>query len=287
MIYLLLSILSSTLIFITFKITERFNANLVKLIVINYVVASLLGFLFYPGTIEIKTILTSNWLPFSMIIGILFILMFFLIGKSTRIAGVAVTTIAGKMSMAIPILFSILYFSEPITFLKITGLILAFIALFLSIFKPGKNQIRNILFLFPLIIFLGTGLADSFVKYSQHFYVKNDEALLFSSVVFSVALFLGLAYSFIIDKKPKEYLKPSVLWGGIILGTSNFGSLYFFIQALHFSKMDSSVVFGVNNLSIVCLSVIIGYFVFSEKMNKINLLGILLAIASIIILSRF
>ena len=109
MIYLLLSILSSSVIFITFKFTERFKTNLIKLITVNYLVASLLGFCFSHYPISIPNIITSRWLLFALLIGFSFILMFFLIGYSTRQSGVAVTAIAGKMSMVIPILFSMLY----------------------------------------------------------------------------------------------------------------------------------------------------------------------------------
>lgn len=287
MIYLILSILSSTLIFLTFKISERYKLSLVKLIVVNYITASVLGFSFFPESFSIRYIYSSAWFPFAVAIGILFIIFFFMIGKSTQLSGVGVTTIASKMSMAIPILYSLIFFSEEMNVIKITGLVAAFISVFLCIYKPGQNSVFNLKLILPVIIFFGTGIADSLIKYTQHFLVKNDIALLFASTVFSVALVFGLLYSLIFERRFKEYLSTQLLGGGMVLGAANFGSLYFLMQSLEKTSIESSIIFGVNNLSIVGLSVIIGFFIFSEKMNRINLVGITLAVLSIIILTRF
>lgn len=285
--YLILSILFSTLIFVTFKLSERFKTSLVKLIVVNYVAASTLGVLFYPSALDIKSIIMAPWIPFAIIIGVLFIFFFFLIGKSTQLAGIGVTTIAGKMSMAFPILFSILFFSEGLNILKVLGLIAAFVSVFLCIYKPDATSPFNAKLFLPFVIFIGTGVVDSLIKYTQHYFVKNDTALLFSSTVFMVALILGLFYNLFFERNIIEYTKAPLLLGGTVLGVANFGSLYFLMQALENSQLDSSIVFGINNLSIVGISVIIGLIVFSEKINRINLFGIILALLSIVILTQF
>lgn len=287
MIYLLLSILSSSVIFITFKLTERFKTNLVKLITVNYLVGAILGFSFNHYPIPIIKIFTSAWLPFALIIGLSFILMFFLIGYSTRVSGVAVTTIAGKLSMVIPILFSIMYFSEKTSILKTSGLILATIAVFLTSYKPVDKTKNLLLFFLPVAIFVGSGVTDSIVKYSQNYFVPNSMSLLFSAVVFLTALIFGLTYITLSPKSISKSISVSELIGGTILGIANFGSLYFFILALNSSKLDSSIVFGLNNICIVLFSILIGTMLFKEKLTKINFAGVFMAIAAILILMIF
>jgi len=287
MIYLLLSILSSSVIFITFKVTERFKTNLIKLITVNYLVAAILGFSFNRHPISILNVFTSEWLPFALLIGFSFILMFFLIGYSTRLSGVAVTTIAGKLSMVIPILFSILYFSEKTTVLKITGLILATIAVVLTSYRP-IDKAKNIkLIVIPIAIFLGSGITDSIVKYAQTYHVPNSLSLLFPAVVFLAALILGLIFILIKPKSLSKNISIAELVGGTILGIANFGSLYFFILALNNSKLDSSVVFGLNNICIVLFSILIGLTFFKEKFSRVNFAGVLMAIIAILILMNF
>jgi drug/metabolite transporter (DMT)-like permease len=284
MIYLFLSIISSTVIFLTFKITDRFKTDLVKLITVNYLVASILGFSFNRYPILLYNTFTSKWLPFALLIGLSFILMFFLIGYSTRRSGIAVTTIAGKMSMVIPILFSILYFSEKSTFLKTTGLILAIVSVFLSSYRPVTKKNNILLIVLPIAIFIGSGVSDSIVKYAQTYFVSNSMTMLFSAVVFLTALIIGLLYIFINPGSVSKAITIAELIGGTILGIANFGSLYFFIHALNNSKLDSSVVFGLNNLGIVLLSILTGSILFQEKLSKVNFIGIFFAVISILIL---
>lgn len=284
MIYLLLSILSSAVIFATFKISERFNTNLVKLITVNYLVATILGFSFNRQPLSFSSLLSAHWFPFAILIGFSFILMFFLIGYSTRKSGVAVTSIASKMSMVIPVLFSILYFSEKFNTIKISGLIIAAIAVFLSSYRPVLKKKGFLLFFLPIAIFFGSGITDSIVKYAQTYHIPNNISLLFSAVVFLVALILGLFYTLLKRKSISAKYSFAEIIGGIILGAANFGSLYFFILALNNSKLDSSIVFGLNNICIVLLSVVVGSAIFKEKLTKTNQVGIVLAILAILIL---
>jgi len=287
MIYLLLSILSSSVIFITFKVTERFKTNLIKLITVNYLVAAILGFSFNRHPISILNIFTSGWLPYALLIGFSFILMFFLIGYSTRLSGVAVTTIAGKLSMVIPILFSILYFSEKTTVLKISGLFIATLAVVLTSYRP-IDKAKNIkLIILPIAIFLGSGITDSIVKYAQTYHVPNSLSLLFPAVVFLTALLLGLVFILIKPTSVSKNISIAELIGGTILGIANFGSLYFFILALNNSKLDSSIVFGLNNICIVLFSILIGLVFFKEKFSRVNFAGVFMAVIAILILMNF
>lgn len=287
MVYLLLSILSSSVIFVTFKVTERFKTNLVKLITVNYLIATILGFSFNRQSISFSGIITAEWLPYALLIGVSYILMFFLIGYSTRLSGIAVTTVAGKLSVVVPILFSILYFGEKTSFLKISGLVLAIAAVLLTCYRP-IDKAKNIkLVLLPVLIFLGSGISDSMVKYAQNYHVPNRMSLLFPAVVFLTALISGLLFILLKPKQSAGGITISELIGGTILGIANFGSLYFFILALNNSKLDSSVVFGLNNISIVLFSFLAGTVFFGERFSKINFAGITMAVVAILILMNF
>ena len=79
-------------------------------------------------------------------------------------------------------------------------------------------------------------------------------------------------------------LNEKDLVGGIVLGLFNFSSLYFFILALGHSGIDSSLVFGINGISIVLLSVFTGLILFKEKLSPLNWGGIIIAILTLILL---
>lgn len=188
--------------------------------------------------------------------------------------------------MVIPILFSMLYFSEKNSFLKTTGLILATSAVLLSSYKPLDKKKNLVLVLLPILIFLGSGTTDSVLKYAQTHFVTNSMSLLFAAMVFLFALLIGLIFIIFRPKSISNTITIPELIGGSVLGIANFGSLYFLILALNNSKLDSSIVFGLNNSCIVLFSILIGYLIFREKISKINLTGIILAFIAIMILMK-
>lgn len=287
MIYLLLSIFSSTVIFITFKFTEHFKANLVNLITINYLAAAVLGFSLNPHKFTFSQIFTFDWLSYACVIGVSYMVMFFLIGYSIRKSGIAVTTIAGKLSMVIPILFSILFYHEKQSTFKTTGLVLAVISVLLSSYRP-INKAKNVwLIVLPFLIFIGTGATDALVKYMQGNHISNQTSLLFSSFVFTAALLSGILVMIFQPKSTSKNLSFSDTLGGIVLGIANFGSLYFFIMALSNSRLESSIVFGLNSICIVLFSVLVGWAFFKEKFSNINFAGIIMAFIVILLLMNF
>ncbi|MFW6327262.1 MAG: EamA/RhaT family transporter, partial [Bacteroidota bacterium] len=83
MIFLLLSILSSFGIFLIFRLASRNKAHLFSIIIINYFVAAILGFFLTSKNIPWSE-MAPGWYFMSLLIGILFIIMFFIVGKSSE-----------------------------------------------------------------------------------------------------------------------------------------------------------------------------------------------------------
>jgi uncharacterized membrane protein len=140
-------------------------------------------------------------------------------------------------------------------------------------------------FYLPLLLFIGMGVVDSIVKYSQAKFGLQDNSSLFSAVVFTISGLFCIIVSLFNIKIYKNYLQPKVILMGVILGITNFGTIYFIINALNSNIFDSSILFGVNNIGIVAASVIIGLLVFREKLSLINWIGILLSLSAILVLS--
>ena len=291
MIFLIFSILSSAAIYVIFKYIDRIKIASFDVIIINYITASILGLLLSDTQADIFPIYQNQWFPYAVLIGVLFIVMFVVIAKSSQIVGIAITTVSNKMSVIIPITFSILIDPlDKLTNLKAAGIILAILAVFLSIYRKRKIEFdpRNIYL--PIILFLGMGIVDSIVKYAQQYYVNDDVLPLFTVILFIMAAIAGLVTKLLRKTPFKALINPKVLMWGILLGISNYGSLYFVIKALNYKDtfgdhIGGSVVFGINNLGIIALSVIIGLLVFKEKILKINWVGIIISFIAIYILS--
>ena len=280
MLYLLLSILSSLFILIVFKISGKYNVKVIQPIIINYFVASALGY-FISGLSpkEIMEIPTTWILP-GILIASLYIFTFFLIGYSTRKAGMALTTIASKMSFVFPMFFSILIDpNDNYSNTKLLLLIMAVVAVLLSVYKKRTKSIDSLFIIFlPFILFVLMGFADSLVKFAQNSFVKSEnESSLFSFIIFSFAALWGIMLIFL-QKDKKEILQPKVLITGLLLGIFNFGSLYFLINALNDLTFNNSLVFALNNMGVVLFSIIIALTFFKEKVTNLNKVGIALSI---------
>ncbi len=288
MITLILSIICSTSIYLTFKIAEQQKIANFPIILINYFIAAILGFslnFYNNGNLSITI---GSWLPMALLISSMFIIMFFLIGYSSQKAGISVTSVATRMSVLIPIVFSIIIDdSDKLTIVKLLAITVAVIALVLTVYKPRTAKI-NLKFIFlPIILFIGAGLVDSFVKYAQHAYVDESNISIFSSFVFLVSFIITLTIGLIKPSKLRG-LKSKKAWIiGIGLGAVNFGSMFFIIKALDSSIFNGngSIIFALNNIGIVVLSVVLAIVLFGEKLNKVNKIGIALSMLALFLLT--
>lgn len=282
MLELFLTILISALVIITFRLLDKFKVDELESIVWNYFFASLLGLFVWKESLTPETFTEKPWFGLALLIGVFFIITFFLLSRSAVKAGLAITAVASRMSVIIPVTAGFILFQDKITILKIVGILLALFSFYL-IFKPKgkmKFEFRNAIL--PLLLFIGIGTNDTMMKYIEQNYLNGDESL-FLTVAFLMAFCIGclLILEKIVFKKKKISLKG--LFGGLILGSLNFGTTYFFIRSMkHF---DATVFFPVVNVSIVALTSIIGVLLFHEKLSRVNRAGILMAIFAILLIS--
>lgn len=281
MIWLLFSIACSTLIFIVFKLFARYQVDNLQAIVVNYFVAFGVGLITAAPGFELTEIPTKPWLWSVVILGTIFIAMFQLIALVSQKFGVAAVSVAVKMSLVIPVVFAISYYGESFTWLKLAGIVLALAAVFFATRKPAKTRGHISLIFLPLILFLGSGFLDLFLKYNQQELVAPADQGFFASLIFLMAGILGVIWFVVAWLLGKNRPQARSLIGGLALGIPNYGSIYFLIKALDIENLESSVVFPINNVGIVALSVICGCFLFNENLSPINKLGIILALISI------
>ncbi len=180
--------------------------------------------------------------------------------------------------------------SDVLTSTKLFAIIIALIGVILTVYSPnsGTGLLKKITL--PLILFIGMGFVDSLIKFAQHKYVDNPDRALFSALLFFIAFATGIILlPFRKDVIP--HFKKSTTWiWGLILGIVNFGSIYLMVSALNYvgsdgTGTDSSVIYGLNNIGIVSLSVMAGILIFSEKLRAINWIGIALSVVAIVLFS--
>lgn len=281
MIYLLLSVLFSSAIFVVFKLFDKFNINTLQAIVVNYFTAFCVGIFSYQENINFTSIPNKPWYIGAIILSCLFISVFNLMALTSQKNGVSVASVAGKMSIVIPVLFGIYLYDENLTIQKIIGIILALFAVFLTTSKGGAT-VKKGSFLFPILLFLGSGIIDTLIKYIQTSYVSDSELPLFSAILFLQAGLLGIIVFL---------LKPTKIYGkniiaGVLLGIINYYSIIYLLKALNHKTMGSAEIFTINNVAVVMLTTLVGLLLFKEKLILKNWIGISIAIISILLITQ-
>lgn len=281
MIYVALTIVTFNIVIIIFKFFAKFKIDNLQALIVNYITAATMGYFLSEKSIDVQYILNSPWIYHAMTIGFLFIVVFNFYAFGTQKVGIAITTVANKMSLVIPVAAALLlYPDDSISVAKVIGFILALIGLYLSSTKGGKLSFNKKYLWLILLVFVGQGIADSIFNDSKTL-LQPGEDMLYFIVLFIIAAISGLLILLgkSVASPPKFELK-NVLWG-IILGVPNFFSLLFMLKALSSPGMQASIIFPLVSMGVIVLSSIIGIFLYKEKLSKGNWIGILFAIAAI------
>lgn len=281
MLDLILGIVFFNVILILFKLFEKYKVDNLQAIIVNYIVASSLGIFTADVEQPIKHIIQSDWVWFGLVIGFFFIVVFNLLATGAQKVGIAISTVANKMSVIIPVTFAFFAFGDTVSALKITGIVLALAGVYLTSTTGLKLNFDKKYLWLILIIFAGQGVADCIFNYAQQFYVDEHEAKIFISSMFMGACVTGLAMltpKYV--RKESKFEFKNILWG-IGLGIPNFLTVYYFFRSLESGFMESSQVYPILNMGVIVLSAITGWIMFKERLALSNWLGILLSIFAI------
>lgn len=286
MIYLILSIIFSTSLVLIFKLFERFDINNFQAIVFNYITAAFICFFTIREPISINKISSEGWLPYSIMIGFMFISLFNLIAYSVQNVGISVTSVANKISLCIPVIFAFIYYDDAISLLKITGIILALFAVYFTSKNNNKEEPLSATLIFvPIVLFIGSGLLDVIFIHSLETFdlVNKGLVMKFSAILYAIAAIIGLPV-LVIQHFKSDRIKIKNIVAGVLLGIPNVLSIVFFLRCLNHYP-ESTFVFPINNIGIVSVSAISARILFNEHLSKINWFGVLIAGVSIVLLS--
>jgi multidrug transporter EmrE-like cation transporter len=289
MIYLILTIIMNIGIFLSFRSYSRPEINTFNAIVVNYLVCVLTGIIFYGSDLlENVSVLSESWILFPVGLGAVFILTFFLMAITTQKYNVAVATVSSKMSMLIPVVFSIYVFKLMDTKFDIvhfTGLLLGVAAIILCSFRStgmGKAaRTQKYLMLIPGFVFLASGFVDTSLNYINAFLITSEQKAVLPEIIFASAFIFGL----VILVLRKERISKKDLLGGIYLGIPNYFSLYFLLLTLSSFNNNGAVVYPILNIGIIVSSSMASYLMFKEKLIRANIFGMILAVFAILLIS--
>ncbi|MFI5205129.1 MAG: hypothetical protein ACHQF2_11590 [Flavobacteriales bacterium] len=162
MIWLLLGILSSSLLFLIFRLFQKWKIDTFQAIIVNYIMAATAGFLLSRNTsFNVNDIVHESWFFMAVLLGSIFIGVFYLMAISSQRAGMSVTSVAAKMSLIIPVIAGIFIYIEYPNVNQWIGIALAAPAIWLTVSAKEKTGVRQ--WYLPLAIFVASGIIDTLV----------------------------------------------------------------------------------------------------------------------------
>ena len=282
MITLIGTIISSTLILIIFRLFEKFKIDTFQAIVFNYFTAFICGWSLYGDQFTTKVFFHLDWFPYALTISILFISLFFVIGKSSQKNGVAITSVAVKMSLAVSMVGMIFIYNEALTLLKTLGIVFALIGVLLVSWEPQKSSKQNNAWKMLFILFIGSGILDITLNYAQQNVLVELTPALFSAFGFLIAGLIGsiiLLWNFVSNSSP---IRSKNIIAGVILGIPNYFSIYLLLQAYDVIDYNNSSIVAIVNVSVVVLSALFGFIIFKEGFSMKKAIGIIASLMAII-----
>lgn len=295
MLFLLLAVACSVMLGFIFKLFGRFGVDGFQAIVFNYFTCFCCGWL-HLGRFPVQAEhFSTPWMPYALVLGLVFIGGFNLAALTVRHFGVTIGQIMQKMSILMTVPFAILAYQESAGWLKIIGFCVALVSIVLvnwpskrsdptSPDQPGNGTAPKSLIWIPLATWILAGLLEVLLVRVQNEQLTDMSDPTFIITIFGFAGILGLGGAFFgwVTGRLKFALKN--LLAGIILGIPNYGSMLFMLFALD-SGLEGSFVFPVANVGIIVLTTIGAVTLFRERLSKINWVGIAFAVLAIGLIS--
>ena len=293
MLYLLLAVVSSVLISVLMRVSEKSVKNPMLLFVANYFVCIIIS-IAYMGqfAVDLHAPKIGTALVLGVCSGILYLLGFVLLQYNIRKNGVVLSSTFMRLGVLVPTAMAVLVFHEKPSATQLLGFLVAVAAILVMNLKFGEaktvprtekenvdqvkapTEKKNAPGIVWLIILLLTG---GFTDSLANVYDKagnpdlKNQYLLFIFFVAFVCSVIGALLQ--VKKQKTNYM--DFIWG-FLIGIPNYYSARFLLLSL--GQLPAILVYPALNVATILIVTIIGVIGFKEKLekNKVIALGMIL-----------
>ncbi len=276
MIYLILAMLSSMLVSVLMRLSEKHSRGVMGMLAANYVMCCGLS-LAFSGSIQFFP--AVNELPAALglgaVNGVLYLAGFVLLQWNISKNGVVLPATFMKLGVLVPTLLSILVFGELPRVTQIIGIIAA-VAAILLIQSGGRQETGSAWGLVLLLLAGGGGDAMSKVFEEIGPAALKNHFLLYT---FLTALILCTVLC-IARKQPFTWREA--LWG-LLIGVPNYFSARFLLLSL--GEVPAVVAYPCFSVGTIVMVTLVGVLCFREKLNKRKLTALSVILVSLVLLN--
>lgn len=224
-------------------------------------------------------IFTTDFLGYSLGFGVSYAAAIIGTNLSFRHGSIALTTLVTSLALMIPTMYGIVCLGEPVGIWLVLGIVMLVLSLCLINLKKDDKKISSKWVIFAGIAFVGNGMCSTIQKMEQVAFegAYKNEFMIVALLMVSVIVFI---LSFITEKTEIIYC---IKKGGIYTILAGFcnGLVNLLVMVLG-SMMPTSIMFPLISALGIIGSFGVGRFVFKEKLNTMQLAGLLAGIISIV-----
>lgn len=282
---LIIAILTHTLIGFIFKLYPKYGVNTLQAIVVNYFVCvTMAGLTLGEFPIE-SNVYQTNWFPYALLLGCVFISGFNLTAYVFQKFGVTLTIIMQKMSLILTVPLAIWLYHEGFNGWKMAGMIAALLAIWFTN-QPSKADQEKVatlprwMLVLPILVLLVNFIIEGGLQFVEEEILGTSGDPKFVATLFGIAGTIGLFVVLGGYATGRLFFSWKNIVGGIVLGIPNFYSIYLILIAIG-EGWDGSVFFPVLSVAVIALSALGAYLFFKEKLSTTNLVGVALAMLAI------
>ena len=299
MIYIILSIICFSMLTLSLKISGVRGANNDHVVLINYVTAFIVSLIIsisngyfevfsHMGELEISTVFTEKTLAgtgfliliVGMVSGFSFPFNLLKIKDSISANGSAITSFFKQISTLGGLMVAIVFMGERPGIIQVIGIILMATAIFLMVSDFKHLEIKDGILL--LLIFISGTIMETGNKLISKYAITGYNTA-YLTVLFGIALIFILIHIYKVENGKLKAFSVKDIFYGALLGLSNLGNNFFKIKALE--VMPASVVIPVVAGGALIITSLVGILFFKEKANKLYVLALVLAVASLFLLN--
>ena len=277
MFYLCLAILSSALLSVFMRLSERHIQNNYSLLAVNYAMCSVMAALYAgPGDLFPRGDGLGTALALGVVGGVLYLGGFLLLQWNVSKNGVVLSATFMKLGVLVPTLLSVLLFRETLTLAQMLGFVGALCAILLINAKSGSGKAASGIGL--LLLLLGGGMADAMSKvYEQFGAPALEDHFLFYIFASALILCAGLILS-----RHQKVGKAEILFG-LLVGVPNYFCSRFLLRAL--GTIPAVVAFPTFSVGTIVLVTVMGRLFFGETLDRRRRCAMALILLSLVLLN--
>lgn len=277
--FLIFTIVCSTSIALILKYSDTRKGEPIVLLAGNYLVASFVATVML--LIDESKSFSIETMLFGCGLGLLFVVSFFIYAKAISYAGTGLATTSSRLSVIIPIVFSIIIFHEEPKINHLIGFLFTLITFIFFYFSVKGNHSEGdgiVKYLVLLGVLIGIGINDFAMKVFKSWHPVEEESY-FVLFIFSSAFVYSSIYILINKIKIERHTS---IWG-LVLGVPNVFSTIFLLAALAF--LPAILVYPLMNVGIIFLTTLLAFIIWKERLNRWGVFALISGLIAIMFLS--